>query len=115
MTTKDVDRNALERCVQAALASKDQRRVEQVKEKLADETWTEVAEFCSYDLQMEALNLKPWESPPCWVDPADIETILAAGPGDDTFEAAKLTRRLLDAGLSLYEPDPITALRKRKR
>jgi hypothetical protein len=72
--------------------------------------WRIAAEHASYHFQIKALKLRPWEPPPPWV--RDIEGYLEAG--DDGvggwYRAAQLAQRLLEAGLSLYEPDPITAL-----
>jgi hypothetical protein len=72
--------------------------------------WRFAAESASYHHQIQALKLRPWEPPPSWV--RDIEGTLEAG--DDGvggwYRAAQLAQRLLAAGLSLYEPDPITAL-----
>jgi hypothetical protein len=113
-TKDDRDHDALERCIQATLASKDHKRAEQVREKLAEEPWNEVALFCVYDRQLEALHLKPWEDPPCWIEPDDIKAILAT-PGHASFEAAKLAKQLIDAGLSIYEPDPIEALKRKRK
>ena len=72
--------------------------------------WRFAAESASYHFQIRTLKLKPWEPPPSWV--RDIEGYLEAG--DDGvggwFTAAKLAQRLRAAGLSLFEPDPPTAL-----
>jgi hypothetical protein len=59
--------------------------------------------------------LKPWQSPPCWID--DLEGALAAGDdgilGD--YAGATLLRRMLDWGLSRFEPDPVAALKRAQR
>ena len=76
----------------------------------AQSGWRFAAESASYHHQIRTLKLKPWEPPPSWV--RDIEGNLEAG--DDGvggwYRAAQLAQRLLAAGLSLYEPDPVTAL-----
>ena len=68
--------------------------------------------------QYDKLDLRPWQYPPHYINESDIPDILAAGsdPNDaqQKFEAATLAKRLLDAGLSLYEPDPERALNDRK-
>ena len=69
-----------------------------------------------YSCQMTSLGLRPWQQPPCWVDPEQIDVILAAGEKDDiygTYAAALLLRRLLATRCSRFEPDPLTALRAR--
>jgi hypothetical protein len=61
-----VDRGALERAMQ--IAQRDPFRAQQLQSKLKDEAWVAVAEFAAYSCQIDALNLKPWESPPCHAD-----------------------------------------------
>ena len=60
------------------------------------------------------LHLKPWQRPPCWVE--NMEADLAAGDNGvmGRYAAATLLKRMLDAGISFYEPDPRTALEKAK-
>jgi hypothetical protein len=67
--------------------------------------------------QHTTLGIKPWQSPPCelfYHTDAEIAAIIAAGPqqvGDKVeYECAVLAKRLIDAGLSLFEPDPEKAL-----
>src|SRR5262247_1656870 len=64
--------------------------------------------------QYDKLGLKPWQYPPHFINECEIEDILAAGPDPNDaqkkFEAATLAKRLLEAGLSLYEPDCERAL-----
>lgn len=98
-----IDREALERALAKALANADDEpgRREQMEDKLKED-WFEAATFAAYGCQCRALGLKPWQSPPMYG---------AAYPGHDAHaDAAMLLRRLLDAGLSRYEPDPIGAL-----
>jgi hypothetical protein len=100
-----VDRDALERCME--IANRDPLRAEQLASALKDEPWREVAEFAAYGCQMESLSLKPWESPPVHVDEND--------PNEQDKIAQHLLRRMLAAGVSRYEPSPMTALRQAKR
>jgi hypothetical protein len=74
------------------------------------EDWEVVGRFAAYAAQDNALRLKPWEMPPCWI--RDLAASLEVPPGDPRGErrAAELLKRLLDAGLSRYEPNPIAAL-----
>jgi hypothetical protein len=74
----------------------------QLDEMFKDRSWQEVAEFAAYSEQITALKLRPWEPPPCivsWSNPA---------PGDE--EAAGLLRRMLESGVSRWDPDPLAAL-----
>jgi hypothetical protein len=86
---------------------------EQLDEFLRERPWREVGEFAAYGCQCATLKLKPWQSPPCEVDPD-----WADDTGDDhhgRIAAARLLRRLLAAGLSRYEPDPVAALERAER
>jgi hypothetical protein len=69
-------------------------------------TKTDRAEAEARRQQRRALRLKPWELPPCEVDEEP--------DGDPTeiglLRAWELRQRLIAAGLSVYEPDPIGAL-----
>lgn len=100
----DIDREALERALAMALADKDQGRVEQVRHMLETDHWLEVRGFCAYGQQRRSLGLRPWESPPMYG-----ETEARDGFRNDA--ARKLLKKMLAAGLSRYEPDPVTALR----
>lgn len=97
-----LDRDALERAM--ALARRDPMRAAQLDDKLRGESWRAVAEFASYHVQCRALNLRPWQSPPC---------CLAEGDHDDDADAGgrQLLKRMLAAGLSRFEPDPMGALK----
>ena len=76
--------------------------------RLEDRSWEEVAQFAARHQQCKNLRLKPWETPPCH------GAVNLAAPGtdvDESFPAAnRLLQRLLDAGLSQWEPDPEAAL-----
>jgi hypothetical protein len=108
-----VDREALTRAIVVA-RSESPDRAEQIDEKLKEDPWLEVAEFAAYVAQNNTLHLKSQQIPPCWIDDPYGDDDLARdlfGLGG-TVEARALCRRLLEAGLSRYEPDPIAALEK---
>jgi len=109
-----VDYDALGRAIETCRRKEPADR-EQIERKLSTELWREVAEFASYSCQCDALHLQPWQSPPCWV----FDLVADINAGNDgilgDYQAAKLLQRLLDAGLSRYEPDPIAALKAKKR
>ena len=101
-----VDREALRRAMRMAKAS-DPARKEQLESKLQDEPWEEVALFAAYCCQCNTLHLKPWQPPPMWAEenrPRDDH------PSAGKVAAWELRRRLLKAGLSQWEPDPVAAL-----
>jgi len=109
-----VYRNALARALE--MARREPLRGEQLDHKLEHEPWEQVARFAAYCCQCDNLHLGPHQSPPCWATEAD----LIADPDDpaDIYgrrAAAVLRKRLLEAGLSAHEPDPIAALERAKR
>jgi hypothetical protein len=108
-----VDEDALRRAIEIVRLKSPADR-EQIDHKLASEAWEDVGSFASYSAQSDALGLKPWQTPPCWVD----DLVGDINRGNDgvvgNYAAAKLLQRLLDAGLSRFEPDPLGALARAK-
>src|SRR5262249_14266212 len=100
-----VDRDALERSM--AIAQRNLDRAEQLQSMLRDQDWIEVAEFASHCCQFRALCLKPWQSPPSSVDENDLD--------EEDKAARDLLRKMLAAGVSRYDPDPLKALKSRLR
>jgi hypothetical protein len=91
----EVDTEALERSLALTLREPD-RRAQIV----------EVCLFAASHCQTKALKLKLWEIAPCALLPSD-------DPGDHGVAAARELRdRLLAAGLSRFEPDPMAALER---
>jgi hypothetical protein len=84
-------------------------RSRQIDAMLADEPWESVARFCASCAQGRALNLPPWQPPPC-----NIGNMAAALNDPDEqrgYRAAALLRqRMLDAGVSRWHPDPLRAI-----
>ena len=111
MTSKDRDREALER----AVARARELDAQLIAAKLASEDWLDAAAFAASLCQDHALRLSPHQLPPCEVAPEQIDGILAADASDTWCDAAMLLRRMLRAGLSRWEPDPIAALRLAER
>jgi hypothetical protein len=62
------------------------------------ECWQDVAKFAAYRCQIRSLRLLPWQIPPCASD----------GVGDEPHDV--LLRRMLEARLSRFDPDPAAAL-----
>ncbi len=96
MTTPltEADFDAMTRAI-AAARRESRGRARQIDDKLRTEPWEDVARFCAFSAQIESLHLQPWES-----------TVVYA----DSAESRALLKRLIDAGLSKFEPDPIAAL-----
>ena len=92
-----IDRDALRRAL-ALVRAESPGRAAQIAAKLKDEPREQVAEFASYCCQIDNLELKPWQDPPMFAEIRPDPNALA------------LLVKLLGAGLSRCEPDPIQAL-----
>jgi hypothetical protein len=106
----DLDRAALERCIPVA------RGIEPIISRaisdiLARDGWEEAAHYACHYCQVTSLNLMPFETPPAHMN-------LAAGlrlpfnSKNRERESAELLKRMLAAGVSKYEPDPLSALKQ---
>ena len=99
-----VDADALRRCLE--IARREPGRREQLDSFLNGEPfiparpWIEVATFAAQCVQGRALKLKPWQTAPCNL-PAD------GAVGDDDVGGQVLLNQMIDAGLSIWEPNPI--------
>ncbi len=107
------DREAMARAIEQ-LRQQGGEDARQIEDKLARDPWEKVGSFASYSRQDTNLCLKPWQVPPCWLRTSDDLKAALAMPNDHSGRraAGELVRRLLDAGLSRYEPDPIGALER---
>ncbi len=105
---KRVDREALRRAIKLA-RSHDAGRKQQIDTMLKDRTFEEVAMFAAYCCQRRALQLRPYQSPPCEAN-VDDEDDDGMGAKGGRRAAALLLQRLLDAKLSGWEPSPLEAL-----
>jgi hypothetical protein len=107
----EVDREALERAL-VLYRQRDAACRQQVDDLLKERDWFSVATLAAYGMQCERFKLRPWQSPPTEIDDPDAYEYVK---GEDIYgrrAAARLLKRLLDAGLSRYEPDPIAALER---
>jgi hypothetical protein len=93
-----LDQTALELAFETVLKGKDVGRAEQVRHIRDQDGWEAAARFCVSLLQRRQLELRPWDLPPCALD------------APDDSGAGRLLRRMLDAGLSRYDPNPIRGL-----
>jgi len=106
LSATDID--AMRRAIEI-VRQRDQASAIQIFDKLASQPWEEVGRFAAYGAQYDALRLRPWQWPPCWI--GDIDAELAAPPDQSgRHRAAELLQRMLAAGLSQFEPDPLGAL-----
>jgi hypothetical protein len=107
-----VDRDAMKRAIEI-VRQRDAASRDQIDHKLRDEPWQEVGEFAAYSCQCDSLHLKPWQDPPCVIN---LASALREPFGDQRAEreAAELLKKILAAGLSRYEGDPLQALDRAK-
>jgi hypothetical protein len=98
----EVDKAALERVMDLAQRVLDAAELELIANKVKAEGWVRGAEFAAYSVQCEILHLKVWQEPPCVCSEDD--------PDERDKDGQRLLQRMLAAGLSRYEPDPLAAL-----
>jgi hypothetical protein len=112
----DADEAVYKLAIETARA-RDEGRRQQIDDFLRTRPFEDVGRSASYGCQMRALRLPPWATPPCWINDADIDAIIARG--DDgtrgVYVAAKLLRRLRELGISKYHPDPMMAIEAAKK
>jgi hypothetical protein len=103
-----IDRAALERAL--ALDPDRDPVSSPINRRLDPERWFLAARSAAYVCQCDALRPEPWQPVPAneYVSVTDDDS--EYGPVMGRAAAAELLRRLLAAGLSRYEPDPIEAL-----
>ncbi len=101
----ETDRDALQRALDL-----DGGLPEMVKQS----GWLAAAEQASFSAQHKSLGLRPWQDAPVYADLADLDRS-EPGHRSKKWEAARLLQKLLDAGLSRYEPSPAEALAKLKK
>jgi hypothetical protein len=95
----EVDKDALRRAIKMTRALGAAEN-EQIDRRMAEgQSFEEIGRSCAYGCQRHNLRLKPWESPPIYAE------LHPDQPG-----ATELLEKLLAAGLSRWEPDPIAAL-----
>jgi hypothetical protein len=106
----EVDRDAFERSIAVMLRHHERIYRTDFKRRLEDakEPWSEIGRHAAGICQSNALSLKPWQVAPCDAEPGDIDAV--GFEHRCTGAASALVGRLLSAGLSRFEPDPIGAL-----
>jgi hypothetical protein len=104
----DVDRDALERALGIMLKHRElsgdfRRRLDEGREP-----WADIARAAALSCQLRVLAIKPWQPAP-----AEVEVNQTDPPGYEhrrTRHASLTLEKLLNAGLSRWEPDPPAAL-----
>jgi hypothetical protein len=100
-----IDLEALQRAFATACSESPEERT-RFEEMLREKGPEEAYETAAYSCQCRTLKLKCWEAPPCHCRDDVINNITY---GHKRKEIT-LRRRMLAAGLSLFEPDPRAAL-----
>jgi hypothetical protein len=102
------DRTALGLAVETTRRESPGRR-QQIDSFLSSRPWEDVATFAASCAQSRALDLPPWQPPPCHI--SNIESALKVVDEQSGWRAAALLlQRMLDAGVSRWHPDPLAAL-----
>lgn len=108
---KAIDRAAMTAAIEQMRSESAASRA-LIDEIIAKQGFEEAGETAAYHCQCKALHLKPWQPPPMHAQPR------ADGRDDGSLgwrRAELLLQRLLAAGLSKYEPDPVGALARIER
>jgi hypothetical protein len=113
---RDVD--AWERCTEI-VRRRSPADAERINRTLAKEGLAKAGHDAAYRCQYDALKLRPWDMTPSCINPCEIDAMIARGPNDPTphsdYNAAVLLRKMLAAGISRWEPDPMVALAQAKK
>jgi len=109
----EVDCDAFHRAL--ALMLKHRELSRDFKRRLDEgrEPWADIARHAASICQIESLGLRAWQTLPCEVE--INETDARGCEHRSTRNASMILKRLLNAGLSRYEPDPPTALARVER
>jgi hypothetical protein len=109
-TLPDRDQDAFERAI-AWMRRHSPARAAPIEDKLRCEGFAAAGEFAAYAAQCETLRLKPWQAPPSHVRATDPDpNVYGCRPAE-----IALRDRLVQAGLSVFEPDPLSALARAAR
>jgi hypothetical protein len=104
LSAEDID--ALTRALRLMRAEGEEQSV-RCDALLEERGWVEAATRAAYNAQIKSLGLRPWQAVP--FEAAD-EVDEAGGYGR-TAEEVMLKRRMLELGISLYEPNPRAAIK----
>jgi hypothetical protein len=102
MTIDDVDRLALERCIEIARRNPEMMKTFDSK-AAAGVSWYDIGVSACFRVQIEAMSLMPWQSPPCFAQITE--------PRPDPV-ALGILERMLRVGLSRYDATPMESLAK---
>ena len=101
------DKAALEMAVEVTRKESQPRR-QQIDNFLSSRPWEEVATFAAGCAQSRALDLSPWQPPPCYI--SNIASALADTDELSGYHAAALLRqRMQRCGVSRWHPNPVAA------
>lgn len=103
---KSHDKRALADCM--TVARRDPEYSAHLDDLLKDRSWSSVAQTACYHVQIVALRLKPWQSPPCVLDEHERQN-------QWDLAGQKLLREMLALGLSCYEANPVAAVRAARK
>jgi len=104
----DADREALRRAMRMKREFDPRYRdVTDVEIDAADDEWLwSYGIGASFGLQLNRLQLKPWQCPPCHAD----DEVSPKGEYGGMPEEVSLLKRMRALGLSRFEPDPLAAI-----
>jgi hypothetical protein len=74
-------------------------RARELADLILQRGWRVAAKIAAFDCQCRALDLKPWQMPPC-----------AGRVRGDKSPAGRLLKRMAERGVSRWAPDPLRAI-----
>jgi hypothetical protein len=104
----EVDQDALERALAIMLRHRELGRDFTRRLDEGREPWADIARHAALSCQIASMGIKPWQKVP-----NEVEINQTDPPGDEhhrTRHASLTLERLLNAGLSRWEPDPAAAI-----
>jgi hypothetical protein len=105
----DVDRDAFKRAIETMLRSPEAIYRTDFKRRLnTKEPWEKIGRDAASVCQCRALKLAPWQTAPHQAEPNQIDEV--GFEHRATAVASALLGKLLAAGCSRFEPNPIAAI-----
>jgi len=102
-TVSPIDRAAFDLAIE--IARRDPLQRKRIDDAFAaGDDYVKVGKAAAYHCQIEALDLMPWQSPPCYADMRALER--PYGQPGGKRESAELALRMQRQGISRWHPDP---------
>jgi hypothetical protein len=116
MTDDARDIDAWERAIQMMRDSREAAWANNVDRMLKDHGLEETGKWAAHNAQFVSLRSAPWLTLPSDLHLYDLDAVLAAGDDErGEYSAAVLLKRMRNAGVSDWDPNPLAALREAEK